>query len=262
MKSSVSLAIVIPFGLAVAGLGLRPVEEPLWTAMRASEPAMRLRPGVTSVEHALVPAALGGLRAAAADIVWLTASGRVEKRELADTDELLRLVTTLDARPLYFWLNGARIMAYDMPAWRILAAGGYGTTPAVIQRGIERAQARRALRYLDEAMVFHPTSASLWIERPNIELNRLDDLAGAAESYLRAWEQPNAPYYAARLHGELLRRLGQKPAALAWLRRLHPQLPPGDESAGADLVLARIRRLERELGVPADQAYVSVEDNE
>ena len=96
----------------------------------------------------------------------------------------------------------------------------------------------------------------------NIELNRLDDLAGAAESYRRAWEQPNAPYYAARLHGELLRRLGRKPAALEWLRGLHPQLPPGDESAGADLVLARIRRLERELGVPPEQAYVRAEDDE
>ena len=230
--------------------------------MRASEPALRLGSGVASAEHALVPGILGGLRVAAADTVWLKACGRAEERELVDTDELLHMVTRLDARPLYFWLNGARIIAYDMAAWRILAAGGYGMTPMVVQRRIEREQARCALRYLDEAMVFHPASASLWVERANIELNRLNDLAGAAESYRRAWEQPNAPYYAARLHGELLRRLGQKPAALAWLRKLHPHLPPDDEAAGADLVLARIRRLEAELGVPADQAFVSVEDDE
>lgn len=95
----------------------------------------------------------------------------------------------------------------------------------------------------------------LWIEQANIELNRLGDTAAAAESYRRAWEQPRAPYYAARLHAELLRRLDRKAEALAWLVKLHTHLSPSDEAAGADLVLARIRDLERELGVPTGQGY-------
>jgi hypothetical protein len=255
VKSRILIAVVIPVGLALTGLGLRPVEAPLWATICAGEPVLRLGWGVASAERALVPGMLGGLRAAGADLAWLKACELAEKHDLAATDSMLHLVTTVDSRPLYFWPNGARIMAYDMPTWRISAAGGYGATPVPIQQRIERDQAWRALRYLDEARRFHPASAALWIERANIELNRLGDLAGAAESYRRAWEQPNAPYYAARLHGELLRRLGRKPAALAWLVKLHPQLPLTDESAGAGLVLSRIRVLERELEVPAGYTY-------
>lgn len=104
-------------------------------------------------------------------------------------------------------------------------------------------------------MKFHPENTTIWIERANIELNKLRDTAAAAESYRRAWATPGAPYYTARLHGELLRRLGRKNEALAWLVKLHPQLPPDDEGAAAEVVLGRIRDLERELNVPRLRAY-------
>jgi hypothetical protein len=59
----------------------------------------------------------------------------------------------------------------------------------------------------------------------------------------------------ARLHAEMLRRAGRKAEALAWLVQLHPQLPVNDEAAGADVVLGRIRDLERELAVPAERRF-------
>jgi len=37
--------------------------------------------------------------------------------------------------------------------------------------------------------------------------------------------------------------------------KLHPRLPRNDEAAAADLVLARIRQLERELRVAPEAAY-------
>jgi hypothetical protein len=52
----------------------------------------------------------------------------------------------------------------------------------------------------------------------------------------------------------MLRRLGRKAEALAWLVKIHP-LQPASETAEGDVVLARIRDLERELRVPAGQAY-------
>ncbi len=88
----------------------------------------------------------------------------------------------------------------------------------------------------------------MWIERANIELHRLHDLAAAAESYRQASQQPDAPYYAARIEAELLRRIGRKAEALACLTELYPRLPAADENAGAALVLSRIRSLEVELG--------------
>src|SRR6266536_959897 len=102
-----------------------------------------------------------------------------------------------------------------------------------------------ALRHLDAAAQVHPQSVDLWIERANIQLNALKDYAAAAESYRRAWEMPRAPYYVARLYAEVLRRAGRKTDALAWLVQIHPTLPRNDEAAGADVVLGRIRELER-----------------
>jgi len=232
----------------VAGLWLSgAVLRPLVAVARTTQP-------VTTAGSATF-GVLGGFRTLAADLVWLRANVDWERRDAPATENLLRLATAIDPRALYFWINGARIMAYDMPAWRIAAAGGYDRVPAWQRAGIASEQAQRALGFLDQATAQHRASAALWIERANIELNCLHDVAAAAESYRRAAEQPGAPYYAARLHAELLRRLGRKAEALAWLVRLHPRLPRGDEAAAADVVLARIRTLERELAVPAAQAY-------
>jgi hypothetical protein len=252
-RSVTCLGIVT--GLALTGWGLQHVEASLWAATRAGRPALRLDSRFMAAGQGVLLGVAGGFRSAVADCLWIRMSGAWEQRDLPATEAWLHLATVIDPEPLYFWLNGARIVAYDMPEWRIERAGGRGTVPVGVQERIIREQARRALARLDEAMKFHPASAVLWIERANIELNQLRDLRAAAKSYRRAWEQPCAPFFAARLHAELLRRLGEKDAALSWLVQLHPQLPAADEAAGAELVLARIRALERELGIPADRAY-------
>lgn len=255
MKSSLLIAAAVAGGLTATHVALRPVEAPLWAALRAEQPALRLDSAGAVAGQGVTLGVLGGFRAIVADFTWLRVFVIWEKRDLPATETLLRLVTAIDPRPVYFWLNGARIVAYDMTSWRIAAAGGYDAVPPARQERIGVEQAQLALRRLDEAMAFHPASADLWIERANIELNRLHDPAAAAECYRRAWEQPGAPYYTARLHAEMLRRAGRKAEALAWLVRLHPQLPPKDEAAGAELVLGRIRDLERELAVPPERTY-------
>lgn len=230
-------------GLVVAGLGvggamLHPLVKPLEASVVREEE--RTPAGAVGV--------LGGLRTLAADLVWLRAYAHWERRDVAATEGLLALTTALDPRPLYFWLNGARILAYDVPAWRIRAAGGFGAVSAAEQTRINAEQAQRALDFLAEAGRTHPHAAALWIEAANIELNRRHAVAAAAECYRRAAEQPDAPFYAARIHAELLRRLGRKQEALAWLKQLYPTLPPLEEAAAAPLVHSRIVELERELG--------------
>ena len=253
VKSRLLAIFVTLGGLALTGAGLRWMEAPLWAALRAEQPALRLGSAGAAAGQGVTLGLLGGFRAIVADFTWLRLHVIWEQRDLAATDTLLRLVTTIDPRPLYFWVNGARIIAFDMTAWRIAEAGGHEVLPAVQRDRLGAEQARLAIRLLEEAMTFHPGNAALWIERANIELNRLRDSAAAAESYRKAWEQPGAPTYAARLHAELLRRLGRKAEALVWLTRLHPQLPPEEE--GTELVLSRIRDLERELAVPVMQTY-------
>lgn len=250
---SLTLLVVVAT-LAAAGVVLGHVAAPAWSAARARQPALRLDSSLTAAGQGVTLALLGGFRALVADATWIRMYALWEKRDLPGTETLLKLVPAIDPRPVYFWLNGARILAYDLPVWRIERAGGYDAVSPEAQERIGREQGQRGVQHLEAAMRFHPASADIWIERANIELNRLRDVTAAAESYRRAWEQPRAPYYAARMHAELLRRSGRTREALAWLVQLHPALPAGEE-AGGTVVLGRIRELERALDVPAGQAY-------
>jgi hypothetical protein len=198
---------------------------------------------------------LGGFRALAADFLWLRMYAGWEERDLPGTQTLIRAVVAVDPRPSYFWLNGARILAYDLPVWRIAAEGGYDAVKAERRQVIEAEQARLALRHLEAARRAQADPVALWIEQANIELNKLGDVAAAAASFRRAWESPGGPYFAARIYGELLKRQGQNAAAYAWLCDLHPKLPPDDEAADAPLVLARIRELERVLAISPAAVY-------
>jgi len=246
---------VVSAALALAGSGLDRVVAPVWAALQAREPALRLDSPWRAAGQGVTLALLGGFRALVADAAWIQMYAQWEKRDLPGTETLLRSVSAIDPRPVYFWLNGARILAYDFPAWRIAEAGGYDAVPPGVQRRINQEQAQAALRQIAAAMAFHAQSPELWVERANLELNRLGELEAAAASYRRASELPGAPHYVARLYGEVLRRAGRKAEALAWLTQLHPTLPAGDPGAAADLVLSRIRELERELAVPSASAY-------
>jgi tetratricopeptide (TPR) repeat protein len=200
---------------------------------------------------------LGGFRALAADFLWLRLYAGWEERDLPGTQTLIRAVVAVDPRPMYFWLNGARILAYDLPVWRIAAEGGYEALQAERRKEIETEQARLALRHLEAARRVQRDPVPLWLERANIELNKLGDVAAAAASYRQAWEAPGGPYYAARIYAELLKRQGRNPEAYQWLRELHRKLPRDDEAADAPLVLARIRELEKVLAIaPADRYQV------
>ena len=258
MKSSALTATFVIVVLAVTGTLLNRLAAPAWSATREKQPALTLDSSVTAAGQGVTLALLGGFRALVADAAWMRMYARWEVRDLPAVETLIRVVSAIDPRPVYFWINGARILAYDLPVWRIEAAGGFERVAGPTQQRIGREQAQLALRHLDAAMAFHPASADLWTERASIELSKLHDLAAAAESFRRAWEQPRAPFYAARLHAELLRRQGRKAEALAWLVQVHPLQPPDPEGGREDVVLQRIRDLERELGVAPERSYQPV----
>ena len=221
---------------------------------------------------------LGGFRAIVADFFWIKTNAVWSENDLPATQTLIKLVTAIDPRPLYFWQNGARMIAYDMPNWRIVAEGGYDAVSKAEQRHIDSEQSAVALKYLHEAFGFHPHSALLYIEIANVYLNRLKDVGSAAEAYRMASLQPDAPYYAARIYAELLRRQGRNAEAYAWLKELYPKLPKAMQVSIADIVharkgsqarsnamdiemamapvvLERIRELEKELNIPAEERF-------
>jgi len=252
VKSRWRLFATVVAGLALGGAILTGLVVPQQTNREESGARLRESPGAGALFGWL-----GGFRALAADLLWLRMYAGWERRDLPGTQTLIRAVVAVDPRPAYFWINGARILAYDQPVWRIEAEGGFEAVPTERRRVIEVEQARLALRLLEEARGLRASTAAMWTEQANIELNKLGDIAAAAASFRRAWEQPAGPYYAARIYGELLRRLDRHREAYEWLCSLYPKLPPDDEAADAPLVLARIRELERMLAVPPAAAFRS-----
>lgn len=263
---SLGTGLVVVAVLAAAGAVVRPFEEPAWQVVRAQQPALKLDSLQGALGQGVTVGLLGGFRAIVADFFWIKTNAVWEERDLPATQTFVELVTVIDPRPLYFWQNGSRMIAYDMPNWRIVKEGGYQAVSEARQRVIDEEQSAIALRYLDAAFGHHPNSPLLHIEIANVHLNRLKDVAAAAEAYRRASQIPGAPYYAARIYPELLRRLGRKQEAYEWLKTLYPQLPQTPdpakgvsefqvEAAMAPVVLGRIRELEEELNIPENQVF-------
>ena len=249
MNSEARLVAVVVVVLSIVGAVLRPLHPQL----DDQRPETAAREAILMAgTRSLIP---GGLRALAADMLWLKTYLAWAACDVTRTRTLIRAVTTIDDRPLCFWLNGARILAYDMVQWR-LRAGGAESAPAPMRRRIVEEQATAALEYLEEARCRHHDGPAVRMEMANIHLYALGDPAGAAQWYRRAAELPGAPPCAARIYAELLQRLGRPREAYAWLCRLHPTLPPGNAPAMADVVLGRIRELEANLGLPESGRYV------
>ena len=222
-----------------------------------AQPQIHVASLTASVGQGIALGVLGGFRALAANFFWLRVQDRWEAKDIPGTLRHLHLTCMIDPRPLTFWLNGARMIAYDLPAWRIAERIRDARSAEIEARQIKLDQAHAALAWLREAERSHPRSPAIRIEQANLYLNGLHDLEAAALGYRAASELAGAPFYAARLHAELLRRLGRKREAYEWLVKIHPTLPPDNAAAACKVVLARLRALEDELAVPDEQRYRS-----
>ncbi|WP_069962651.1 hypothetical protein [Lacunisphaera limnophila] len=223
-----------PLLLLAAGWVLRPLEPRL------------LGPGDVprlAAAGGIPVAVLGGMRSAAAGAYWLRANLAWERQDPVETRVWLERTVAADERPLYFWLNAARMIAHDFPAWRLTA-----DAPLALRQRVEREQAEAALAWLDTGVRRRGPAAGLYLEMADLRLRVLGDREGAARLFRLAAEQPGAPWQAARLHAEMLRLLGRPAEALAWLRQILPGLPADDPAARREVVVQRIAELERLTG--------------
>lgn len=228
--------------LSVAGMVLRPVERLVDAPARPGK--MFAEQLTTTAGHGVALALLGGMRSVVASGCWLRTNLAWEQRDPVATVAWIELTVAADERPLYFWLNGARMLACDLPEWRLA-----DFVPAAVRARVNEEQAQQALRFLAKGLRWRGPAAALYLEMANIHLRRRGDVECAARCYRLAAEQPDAPYYAARIHAELLRELGRPQEALGWLRRVLPALPADDPLARREVVLERIEALEREVTV-------------
>lgn len=187
-------------------------------------------------------AIVGGMRGALANGAWLRAYAAWERRDAAQTVAWVKFAVAADERPLVFWLNGARMLAYDLPTWELEA-----NAPQAVRAKRAADGVRRAVEWLEQGLRLHGPEVALYVELANIHWRAGGDLERAAQYYRLAAEQPGAPAYAARIHGELLRALGRPEEALAWLRQVLPTLDAADPQSRRDVVVARMRELEAEL---------------
>ena len=240
---------------ALLGLLARPIEAPVWKEVKAGQPEMNLEALEGALGQGLVIGVLGGFRAILADFLWIRTNVIWERKDRAKLDSMVRLVTTLDPRPDFFWINGSRMIAYDVPNWRIREEGGYSNVPEERQQAINLEQSAQAFDLVDQALDFHPENAKLYLEKAQIYLNRLKDDANAAEWFLRASQQDDAPYYAGRIHAELLRKQGLNAEAYDFLKNLHAELPD-TPYAQKGIVLERILDLEKTLKIPFRERFM------
>ena len=95
------------FLLALLGLLARPIEAPAWKAVMMGQPEINLDALEGTLGQGLIIGVLGGFRAILADFLWIRTNVIWERKDRIKLDSMVRLVTTLDPRPDFFWINGS-----------------------------------------------------------------------------------------------------------------------------------------------------------
>ena len=247
VKTLIGLLALLSTGMIIA-----PLQDKLVAQTGENDGNTSLEGLEQGAGQGIVLAVLGGFRTLMADILWLQTMQAWEKEDLNKTLSLIQFTTTVDPEPKFFWLNGARIIANDMPHWD----ASQGRTPEETHQKMQ-ALAQAAISFLQNALLQHPEKPDWLMEIGHIHLNKLKDPVTATHFYKRAYlEFETAPYYIARLHAQLLQRVGRDQEAYEFLTWLHSTLPD-DPYAQSGVVLGRIRKLERRLGIPVKETYRS-----
>jgi len=219
----------------------------------------------------------GGWRRLAAGYCWIQTYAAWENGDALAVIAGLEQTTQLDPGTLHFWINGARMLAHDLPRWQIATLGGEEGLPRAVCAQVEEEHTQAALRFLAKAETFHPMTAVLAIEAGTLHWHGRRDVTAAIDAFERATLCEDAPFHAFRIHAELLRVQGRTREAYGALCRFVSSLSPrvipsqsgvqsgfvvplSDLSRGRgdpqlDVVLTRIRRLERELEIEPSEAF-------
>lgn len=248
MSSSKS---IIPFAVGLAllvGWIVVPLDRSIAEKLGQSSEVETLRNLDSQFGQGLSVAILGGYRSVAANLVWLSMNQNWEQRDLSGTLGKIVFATSIDPRPEIFWLNGSRIIANDMPTWIVGLENSDSLVESPEGRAIVGEFAQRALAFLAGSRVFHEKNPKIYIEEAMILWRKSNDLEGAVDRFEQAIEAEDPPYYAFRVFGELLVKLGRKEEALALLESHYETLPENSIEAMKFVVAERIRILRKELG--------------
>jgi len=182
-------------------------------------------------------ASLGGLSEVAAGLQWVRVYRSWREKDAAEMERRLGWVVTLDPVPLAYWLNGARMIAFDVAAWQREAGRG-------VPDDVRQAQLERGLSWLAEAAAAHPDRSAIPIETAVLHWTVNRDAAAVERVLADALTRPDAPAYVGRLRAEMLRRLGRVEEARAQLELLRAESRSDPNSLENMILDQRLRELE------------------
>lgn len=187
----------------------------------------------------------GGFRALAADLKWIAAYQAWQNRDESGLRRELDWVVQLNPQTELFWLDGARMLGFDVAAWR------RSTTPDPETHAlINREQLDQAVQFLGRAEEFHPRRSNFLIEEAILHLRLTGDLRSAEQALARAQACDDAPYFVPLIRAELLVKRGENKSALKILETELLRLGPEDPVTMGAVIRSRIKELRlRESGI-------------
>lgn len=185
-----------------------------WKPTRVSLAKLSGSPGAAPSGKAVLVQG-GGLSAVAADFAWIQAMMAWEQGLEAETIRGLHTAVLLNPRPHYFWVNGARILAFDIASWRLeRLEARVRQIPRAAKEKIVEEQARQALSFLARGEEIVGQNAVLAIESGFIHLHARKDRLAASACFRRAMECGKVPDYMETLLAELSGQQIHAPASL------------------------------------------------
>lgn len=242
--------LVIFATLSAAGIVAQPLQNAVWTEVKARQPELKLPDLGDDVGQGMLLGVFGGFRTVLADFIWLQGYHYWEQHDQPDTEAMIYLASTLDPRMLTFWDNGSSEIGLDIPAWVYRDATlPRDQQPAAYEKA-RIVQAGRALAFLDRGLQFHPGDFTLLKDQATLYDNNLHDLPKAAEKWRMAAEADDSPFFAGRLYVRHLVKLGKKMEAYDYLKKIYPRLPADAPDAQKAVLWDWIVGLEHNLQLP------------
>lgn len=243
MRRVLAVLALAAGALVVGALGDRG-----WASARRAIPELRRADLELTAGQGAMLGLLGGFRPILADLTWIRAYVKWERRDRG-CEALLRLACLLDPHATVFWEWRGNMVGLDMAHWEIRARGGYDAVPPEEQQRVFERYARKAIEGLEEGVPAARKPSALLLVAGYLAETKLRDPLAAAGYYRRGWETPPCSWYAAVFAARLLREAGKPREAYAFLRPIWVDRLSKMRD-GSPLELELLRALEQDLALP------------
>lgn len=192
-------------------------------------------------------AALGGYRNVAANFVWISMYGDWRYQLKAEVLEKMNLAVSLNSSSLYFWVDGSRIIANDMPVWQVGEDFMETLFESADGIALRKKYGEQALLFLNQAPPRVSRQIPILVEKAVICWQRLDDLDRSLVYFKEAVETESVPNYVCRVYAEILVKNGQLEESYEYLKNHYASLADDDPTAMKSFVAHRLRELAADL---------------